>query len=230
MTQTTRLQETGAAEAPALQRRGVLASAGTILLGGIAAQALPGAARAGTPPSLTRRAIFFDPGAPVLGNPKGTLPIAEFFDYRCPYRRGMHPMLQRLIAKNPDIRYVAKQWPIFGGPSVIAARVALAANWQGRFSAINDALFKTHIVDEASVMQAARQSGADMARLAHDMKARAKDLDATLAVADLQAHALGLHGTPSFIIGSYLVPGALSEKDLAAVVKDARAKLARKPA
>lgn len=213
-------------------RRGVLASGGAVLLGGIAGFMLPeilapGAAIAATPAILTRKAIFFDPGAPILGNPHGTLPVAEFFDYRCPYCRGMHPMLQRLLAKNPDIRYVAKQWPIFGGPSVIAARVALAAWWQGRFAAVNDVLFRTHITDTASVMRAASEAGVDMARLARDMRTRRGELDATLGLADVQAHALGLHGTPGFIIGDYLIPGALREKDLAGVVRDARAKLAK---
>ncbi len=212
-------------------RRAALIAGTRAVLGGAAlggaAFVLPRSATAAAPAILTRRAIFFDPGAPILGNPHGTLPIAEFFDYRCPYCRGMHPMLQRLIANNPDIRYVAKQWPIFGGPSVTAARVALAAWWQGRFAAVNDALFRTHITDDASVMQAAGHAGADMARLASDMAARSGELDATLGLADVQARALGLHGTPGLIIGSYLIPGALREKDLADVVRQARAKLAR---
>jgi len=141
----------------------------------------------------------------------------------------MHPMLQRLIAANPDIRYVAKEWPVFGGPSVTAARVALASNYQGKFDAVNGALFKTHIVDTASVVDAAAQAGVDMKRLESDLKAHTSEMDSALGTAATQALALGLQGTPGFIIGPFLIPGALSEKNLGIVVRNARAKMAKLP-
>ncbi|MDE2334680.1 MAG: DsbA family protein [Rhodospirillales bacterium] len=210
---------------PDMRRRGLIATGAVLLGGGTLLPAAPAAAAAS--PALTREAIFFDPAAPVLGNPKGTLPIAEFFDYRCPYCRGMHPLLQRLIAGSPDTRFVAKQWPIFGGVSILAARVALAAAWQGRFAAMNDALFAAPVTDDASVMQAARKAGLDPARLARDLKTRAAELDRALGTVAMQANALGLQGTPALIIGNYLIPGALDEKNLARVVRDARSQLAR---
>ncbi len=213
-----------------MKRRSLLASGGAVLLGGVGAFLLDeGRSEAAAKSVLTREALFYDPGAPVLGNPKGTLPIAEFFDYRCPYCRGMHPMLQRLLATNPDIRYVAKEWPVFGGPSVTAARVALASNYQGKFDAVNGALFKTHIVDTASVVDAAAQAGVDMKRLESDLKAHASEMDTALGTAATQALALGLQGTPGFIIGPFLIPGALSEKNLGTVVRNARAKMAKLP-
>ncbi len=212
---------------PRVRRRDLIAT-GTMLLGGIGALVLAPHPAAAAPPDLTREAVFFDPAAPVLGHAKGTLPIAEFFDYRCPYCRGMHPVLQRLIANDADIRFVAKEWPVFGGPSVTAARVALAAAWQGKFAAVNDALFAAPIANDAAVLQAARQAGLDMTRLAHDMQTRAADLDHELGTVAMQANALGLQGTPSLIIGNYLIPGALDEENLARVVRDARAQLARK--
>ena len=213
-----------------MKRRSLLASGTAVLLGGVAAFLLDeGRSEAAAKSVLTREALFYDPGAPVLGNPKGTLPIAEFFDYRCPYCRGMHPMLQRLIAANPDIRYVAKEWPVFGGPSVTAARVALASNYQGKFDAVNGALFKTHIVDTASVVDAAAQAGVDMKRLESDLKAHTSEMDSALGTAATQALALGLQGTPGFIIGPFLIPGALSEKNLGTVVRNARAKMAKLP-
>jgi protein-disulfide isomerase len=204
-----------------MRRRRLIAA---LPLAGVVAIA-PRLAVAAPSGELTKQAIFFDPGAPVLGNAKGSLNFAEFFDYRCPWCRGMHAMLRRLLAANPDIRFVAKEWPVFGGPSVTAARVALAANWQGKFDSVNDALFTTPIADDASVMQAARQAGADTARLERDMAARAGELDDTLGTAAMQAAGLGLQGTPGLIIGNYLVPGALTEAKLAQAVRDARAQM-----
>lgn len=211
-----------------MKRRSLIVAGGAALLGGVGAGII-GARRAVAAPTgdLTRQAIFFDPGAPVLGNKHGTLPIAEFFDYRCPYCRGMHALLTRLLATNADIRFVAKEWPVFGGPSITAARVALAANWQGKFAAVNAALYTTHIADDGSVLEAARQAGTDMARLEQDMRTRAGELDDTLGTAAMQADGLGLQGTPGFVIGNYLIPGALDEESLAHVVTEARAGLAK---
>ena len=107
--------------------------------------------------------LFSDPNAPVLGNPAGQVPIAEFFDYRCPYCRRMHPAISRLLEADHDIRFVAKNWPILGPVSVTAARVALAANWQGRFAAVDGALFTMPgKLDAAKVRDAAASAGVNM--------------------------------------------------------------------
>ena len=169
--------------------------------------------------------MFADPDAPVLGNPHGTLPIAEFFDYRCPFCRRMDPLIGRLLRENPDFRYVAKEWPVFGGPSTTAARVALAANWQGRFAAVNNALFATSGLDEARTRAAAQGAGVDMVRLDRDLLTRSADLERMLGRVSEQAASLALQGTPGFVIGTYLVPGALSYDDLRNLVAKARAKL-----
>lgn len=207
-----------------MKRRSVLAAGGAALLGSLAF----GTGQAVAAPAvLTRKAIFFDPDDPVLGNPKGTLPIAEFFDYRCTYCRGMHPMLESLIARNPDIRYVAKEWPVFGGPSITAARIALAARFQGKFAAANDALFRADLTGDAAAVDAVHAAGLDMKALERDLRDHAVEIEGALQTTALQAEALSLQGTPGFIIGDYLIPGALSAENLAHVVHDARAKLAK---
>lgn len=76
--------------------------------------------------SVDTDALFHDPEDPVIGNPAGTLRAVEFFEYRCLFCRRMHPLLQRLLAEDHGIRFFAEEWPIFGGPSVRAARIALA--------------------------------------------------------------------------------------------------------
>lgn len=170
--------------------------------------------------------LFSDPQDPVLGNPHGTLPMAEFFDYRCPYCRRMHKLITQVLKDNPDIRYVAKEWPVFGGASVTAARVALAANWQGKFAAVNAALFTTTGgLDAKSIDAAAQAAGVDMAQLRHDLASRDAELQSMLGNVAMQAASLGLQGTPGFLIGTYLVPGALSYDDLTKVVAEARTKL-----
>jgi protein-disulfide isomerase len=82
--------------------------------------------------SLTTEAYLRDPDAPVAGNADGNLTVVEFFDYQCPYCRAMHADLKRFLAEDPKIRFVFKDWPIFGDASVYAARVALAARCEPR--------------------------------------------------------------------------------------------------
>lgn len=211
--------------------RRVAIGGAVVALGAVGAFAGQRFARSGTGAqpavgSIANAPLFNDPQDPVLGNPHGTLPIAEFFDYRCPFCHRMYPLVARLLKDNPDIRYVAKEWPVFGGPSVTAARVALAANWQGKFAAVNDALFTVAgPLDAKRIDAAARHAGVDMARLRHDLVSRDTELEKMLGRVAVQAASLGLQGTPGFVIGTYLVPGALSYDDLRKVVADARGKL-----
>lgn len=196
---------------------------GTLGLAGVNTLRQPvAAARAAD--DMSPETLFTQPAGPVLGNPQGTLPIVEFFDYRCPYCRRMHPMMTRLLAEQHDIRFMPKEWPVFGGVSVTAARVALAASWQGRFAAVNDALFTADApLDAAKVNAVAEAAGVDMSRLATDLVNRGHELDSMLGTIAMQAESLALQGTPGFVIGKYLVPGAMSYDDLLGVVAKARA-------
>lgn len=188
--------------------------------------ASPAATTPAADESIAKSLLFNQPQDPVLGNPNGTVPIAEFFDYRCPFCHRMYPLVARLLKEEPDIRYVAKEWPIFGGPSVTAARVALAANWQGKFAAVNAALFTTSApLDETRIDAAAQSAGVDMPKLRHDLATRDAELKSILGSVATQAASLGLQGTPGFVIGTYLVPGALSYDNLRKVVAEARTRL-----
>lgn len=218
-----------------MKRRTIVATTlgGTALLGASAtwlfSRPRTSAAEAATPPpqggEMGLEDLVRGPGAVVLGNPTGDATIIEFFDYRCPYCRRMHPMLKRLLAEDHGIRFVAKEWPVFGGPSVTAAKIALAADWQGKYAAVHQALMEHEgTLDEAEVRALAEKAGLDMARVDADLFRRGAELDVILDRVVAQARALGLRGTPSFIIGAYLVPGALSYDDLVRVVADARAK------
>jgi len=177
---------------------------------------------ASTSPANLVRQMASDPGTPIGGNPAGTITMLEFFDYRCPYCRIMQPRVAALLAKDKRVRLVLKEWPIFGGISVYAARVALAAQWQGKYDAVHEALFALpRAMDEPSVRAAAAAAGVDMTRLDHDLAKRNDEISATLLQTDREARSLGLQGTPGFVVGSTLVPGAISEGDLEKLVDQA---------
>jgi protein-disulfide isomerase len=167
-----------------------------------------------------------DPNAPVLGNPKGDVTLVEFFDYRCPYCRQVEPWVQTLIKEDSGVRLVEKEFPILGPASVYAAHVALAAWKQGKHTAFRNALMaKEGNIDERSihedmVLEAAKSVGLDIDRMNIDMKS--PDIEAEIQGNMRMAQSLGLTGTPAFIIGPELVPGATDLATLRAMVDDAR--------
>lgn len=174
-----------------------------------------------TPAALANVALS---PAPTIGNPVGRVTIVEFFDYRCPYCKVMEPRLRSVLAEDKGVRLVLKQWPVFGGVSVLAARVALASEWQGKFQAVHEALFALPLpFDEAAVRSAAQDAGVNLARLDADLIARDAELNATLAVTATEAQELKLVGTPGFVMGRQVVPGALPRENLNKLIAQDRA-------
>ncbi|QYU68376.1 thioredoxin domain-containing protein [Leptolyngbya sp. 15MV] len=97
----------------------------------------------------------------VLGNPRGTVTLVEFTDYGCTYCRAAAPHVEQLIAANPELKVVIREWPIFEG-SELAARMALAAARQDRFAAFHNAMFERGPPSAESVEAAARDAGLDL--------------------------------------------------------------------
>jgi protein-disulfide isomerase len=159
------------------------------------------------------QALVADPTSPVAGNPNGDVTIVEFFDYRCPYCKEVEPSLEALLRDDGKIRIVYKEFPILGKDSVTATRVALAAVKQGRYDAFHAAMMATkgHI-DQQVVMQVAKTAGLDLDRVKKDMQGQ--DVDDIIKRNYDLAQSLDIKGTPAFIIGGELVPGAI---DIAAL-------------
>lgn len=170
-----------------------------------------------------RQQVFDDPQSPVAGNPKGDVTLVEFFDYRCPYCKQVEPALEKLIGDDHQLRFVFKEFPVLGPDSEIAARVALAARKQGKYDAFHRAMMGTggHI-DQPVIYKVAASVGLDIDRVKQDMAAPdiEKELKANL---DL-GQTLDLSGTPSFIVGDTIVPGAISAADLKQLIAAARGK------
>ncbi|RKQ73766.1 DsbA family protein [Oceanibaculum indicum] len=165
-----------------------------------------------------------EPDDPVLGNPDGAITIVEFFDYQCGYCKAMKPVMQNILASEKDVRVVMKEFPILSAVSVTAARAALAAREQGKYQAMHDRLmgYRGRLSDEA-VFAIAGEAGLDIERLKADMQAPA--VAAVLERNQQLAERLEISGTPSFIVGETLVPGAVNEEGLRKLIAETRAKL-----
>ena len=170
-----------------------------------------------------RSEIFDDPETPVGGNPRGDVTLVEFFDYRCPYCKQVQPRLQELLAGDRELRIAYKEFPILGSVSVTAARAALAAQRQGKYEAFHNAMMAAsgQITDD-TVYQAAGSAGLDVDRLERDMAA--PQIEAALKANHALADDLDIRGTPGFVIGDQIIPGAIELSSLKELVAGARRK------
>ncbi|WP_051328538.1 DsbA family protein [Geminicoccus roseus] len=167
--------------------------------------------------------IFHDPTSPVGGNPDGDVTLVEFFDYNCPYCRAVAPTMAELRAADPSLRLVYKEFPILGPDSEVAARAALAADRQGKYEDFHDRLMQGEDkVTADKVFEVAAQVGLDLPRLKQDMADAATDR----AIEDTRALAvaLGINGTPGFVIGDQIIPGAVERATLEGLIAEQRTK------
>ena len=170
----------------------------------------------------TARDILADSSAPQAVHGTGEVTLVVFTDYRCPACRRSDPAMRAAIARDGDIRVVYRDWPIFGEPSRNAAQIALAAEGQGIYPAVHHAFMALPSFDEPSLRRVVLQAGGDWDRLQGDLQERARSIAARLARNELDAFGLGLEGTPGYLIGPYLVKGAMTEAEFLRAFEQAR--------
>lgn len=165
--------------------------------------------------------LFNDGYSYVHGNPDGDVTVVEFFDYKCGYCKRAVKDVLAAVEEDPNIRLVYKEFPILSEQSEIAARAAMAAISQNKYMEMHLALMATSgDLDEDRIMRIADDVGLDTDRLKQDMKA--PGIQAAIDRNHQIAREIGIEGTPAFIIGSQLVPGAVGKARLLEVVEQER--------
>jgi protein-disulfide isomerase len=165
--------------------------------------------------------LYNDPDTPIGGNPDGEIVIVEFFDYRCGYCRRSSADLFAVRDDADDVKVIYKEFPILGDASTLASRAALASRNQELYEPFHEALMEADIgFSQAEIMAVAADVGLDTDQLARDMED--PEIDAYLARTYELARALGVNGTPAFIVNGTLYPGALSRSDLEQLVEAGR--------
>jgi len=167
-----------------------------------------------------RQSLEHDP-RDFVANPNGRVTVTEFYDYRCPHCINAAPAVLKIIHDQPDVRFVFKEFPIFGDVSEHAAAGAMVLKQQGGdvLSLYRD-FMATHPLDNAAIDRILRAHGVDPAKL-DDPAVHARDEQEILAVRKL-AIDLGIEGTPAFVIGDTIVPGEDTDA-VNAAIKQARA-------
>lgn len=169
-----------------------------------------------------REQIMNDPGDPFIGNPEGDVTLVEFFDYACGYCKRVFPAVKKLVEEDGNIKLVMKEFPILGEASVLAARVSLSANKQGKYHDFHSKLMALKgQLSEAAILGVAKEIGLDMKQVEQDKTS--PELNAVISRNMELAQALGINGTPSFVISDILIPGAVSLAELQQMVEMTRA-------
>ena len=160
--------------------------------------------------------------SPLWGNPKGDVTVVEFFDYNCPYCKSVYPSMHDLVKNDGNIKVVMKELPVLGENSVYAAKAALAAQKQGKYEQFHSRMMsKDSRLSPDGVMAAAKQVGLNIDKLKKDMES--PDVQEELDRANTWAQRLGISGTPAFVIGEELIPGAIDGQQMKRYVDKARA-------
>lgn len=179
--------------------------------------------RAGQAADISPQAVFNDPDAPALGNPQGDVTLVEYFDYQCPFCKSNHPVVEQVMKEDGDLRVVMKDWPIFGAPSVYASQLALGAQGLGKYEVALEALMATKgKLTNAQIDSTLAAAGVDPKEAEASYKADRKVIDGLLIRNSQQAIAIGLQGTPAYIIGRDVYPGAVDADTLRRAIKAAR--------
>ncbi len=159
--------------------------------------------------------VFDSPRGVVIGNPKGNVTLVEFFDYNCGYCKHALSDINALVKANPNLKVVLREFPVLGPGSVEAAQVAVAVRMVApdKYMAFHQALLTGRgQADRARALAAAKEVGIDTALL--QKQASSPELNATLDESMKIAQALGLNGTPSFVIGDDVIVGAVGLEKL----------------
>ena len=166
--------------------------------------------------------IFRHPDDPIAGAADGDVTLVEFFDYRCGYCRNMAGNLRTLVDTDDNLRFVFKELPVLGPDSVVAAKAALAAAKidHDKYYDFHMALMQSKDLSRETVLSLAAAKGYNRDAMAAEMDSAwvQERLDANQALAE----SLGINGTPSFVVGSTLIPGAVDIGRLAQLVQDER--------
>lgn len=163
-----------------------------------------------------RKELLADSFGPAIGNPKGTVRVVEFIDYACPICKSAHTSIDNIVKKRPEVRVTIAMRLIFGADSEKLARFALASDLQGKFPQTHDALYdafgdhhETKPTDE-KLKEIAAKVGLNYDKAVADMNGA--KVNAVFANQTRLANEIGVSGTPFFVTGDSVYPGAAPEQ------------------
>ena len=160
-----------------------------------------------------RDILFSGPEDMILGNPKGTISIVEFFDYQCGYCKKMLRVLLRTTQEHPDLKVILKEYPILGPVSVKAAQASLASRRQGKYKKFHQSLMLMNgRLSERAIFKIAGKVGLNIDKLKADMAD--PEIFSLLNTTRELGQKLSIRGTPALVVNNEIIPGAINLKKL----------------
>ena len=160
-----------------------------------------------------RDILFSGPEDMILGNPKGTISIVEFFDYQCGYCKKMLRVLLRTTQDHPDLKVILKEYPILGPVSVKAAQASLASRRQGKYKKFHQSLMLMNgRLSERAIFKIAEKVGLNIDKLKADMAD--PEIFSLLNTTRELGQKLSIRGTPALVVNNEIIPGAINLKKL----------------
>ena len=160
---------------------------------------------------------------PGIYNENSDITIYEFFDYNCGYCKSVAKTIVDVISEDDKVDFVFVELPILSQNSYIAATAALASEKQGLYNDFHLSLMKKRgRITEDVIFNIAEKTGLNINQLKIDM--RSKEIENKLKKNRDVAKLLNLNGTPAFIIGDIIYPGALQKSNLKQMIKSFREK------
>lgn len=161
-------------------------------------------------------------GYPSEGPAEAAVTMLVFSDYACGVCREVEPLWRAAVDAADDVRVIHRDWPVLGPESERAARVALAAAWQGRYIAVHDALMRSVGLSDAALRTAVARAGADWPSLQRDLAKHHTEIERLLTGTAQTAMRLAFRGTPGFLIGPLRIEGGVGERQFASAIDRAR--------
>lgn len=167
--------------------------------------------------------IYNNPDEIVLGNPDGDVTLVEMFDYNCSYCRSAMPDMAELLDSDPNLKIILKEFPILSQESVEAARIALAAHKAGiDYWTFHSTLFTSRgKITKESALDAAEAQG--LSRVSLELDAQSEEINEIIQRSYEIAQAVGTTGTPTYILGDEVIPGAIGLEALKERIANLRA-------
>jgi protein-disulfide isomerase len=166
--------------------------------------------------------LFKNSKDPFVGNEKGDVTVVQFFDYNCGYCKKVVDPLKKVLESDKNVKFVFKEYPILAESSRTAAKAALAADKQKKYFEMHNGLMenKGALSEDVILEIAGKIPGLDKDKLKKDMAS--PEVDAAITESLDLGREVGARGTPTFIVGDKVVPGAMDEAEMKALIADAR--------
>ncbi|OIN85212.1 MAG: hypothetical protein AUJ12_10120 [Alphaproteobacteria bacterium CG1_02_46_17] len=170
-----------------------------------------------------RQYLYEDKAVPEIGNPKGDITIIEFFDYNCGYCKRAYDVVNKTAENDKNIKIRLIEFPILSPQSETASKWALSASKQGKYWEFHQELMSSPAPKtEENLAEMGKKLGLDVEKLKKDAEGEdiAKELEKNKEV----ARAMGLSGTPAFIVGDEILRGFVEYEGFKAIIADQRKK------